>query len=380
MKKIIHSIRITVVLLSFVMVYGCTQTENHKPQPVKKSRLEKITGTKPVAGVKVRDKIRNEIAIPKQSKPTPTRTYSMVLPGRITKSAVFMPGKQNILHIDGATLTVCAGSITKTSEFSVTGLTTDDLPPVPAEITNVTQDFNGYRFLPHGMLFDSAAIISIDYNEALIPEGYTREDIYTYYFDETDRKWKALERNGVDSSNHCIVSNTLHFTDMINGIIKVPESPETAGYTPTSIKDIKAADPSTGISMIAPPSATSEGDAGLSFPFKLPGGRAGMQPQLGLQYSSEGGSSWAGFGWGLSVPGISVDANWGVPHYYSDKESETYSMGESQLTPVAHRSEYAARTAEKRFYPRIEGGFSKIIRHGNSPTNYWWEVTSKEGD
>jgi hypothetical protein len=61
-------------------------------------------------------------------------------------------------------------------------------------------------------------------------------------------------------------------------------------------------------------------------------------------------------------------------------ETETYSMNGDQLTPVAHRdAALSAREAEKRFYPRIEGAFHKIIRHGNSPANYWWEVTDKAG-
>ncbi|WP_272867476.1 SpvB/TcaC N-terminal domain-containing protein, partial [Hoylesella saccharolytica] len=38
-----------------------------------------------------------------------------------------------------------------------------------------------------------------------------------------------------------------------------------------------------------------------------------------------------------------------------------------------------ARTKDKRFYPLVEGGFAKIIRKGDNPQNYTWEVTSKDG-
>lgn len=31
------------------------------------------------------------------------------------------------------------------------------------------------------------------------------------------------------------------------------------------------------------------------------------------------------------------------------------------------------------FYPRVEGAFQKIVRHGTNPTNYYWEVTDKNG-
>ena len=77
---------------------------------------------------------------------------------------------------------------------------------------------------------------------------------------------------------------------------------------------------------------------------------------------------WLGLGWDLSVPSITVDTRWGVPRYSPEKESETYTMGGEQLMPVAHRSSVLEdRTTDKQFYPRVEGSFSIIKRHGNSP-------------
>ena len=256
----------------------------------------------------------------------------------------------------------------------------EDLPPVPEEISNVTNYYHaGYRFLPHGMIFDSSATIAMAYDKSLIPEGYSAEDIYTYFFDGNDNKWKALKRDSINHELNLVVSATLHFTDMINGIIKVPDSPETDGFVQTTISDIKAADPTEGITLIAAPVANSEGDAILSYPIKIPGGRSGMQPYLELQYNNSAGSGWTGYGWSVNVPGISVDVTWGVPRYIFDKESETYTFSGSQLTPVAHTADYIDRTSEKRFYSRIEGSFSRIIRHGDNPSNYWWEVTTKDG-
>ncbi len=46
---------------------------------------------------------------------------------------------------------------------------------------------------------------------------------------------------------------------------------------------------------------------------------------------------------------------------------------------MAHRSQPQARSAEKQFYARIEGSFNRIIRHGSSSKDYWWEVTDKSG-
>jgi len=364
------------IIICFPLFYSCTRSDQYN-EAVITSHSQEIAYTQEPLLLNTNV---FEIRSLKEEATTPVVHYNIVIPGRTMQSAEFMPGIQNSISMDGVLLSIPDGGMNQTKSLSITGLLDEDLPPIPDEITNVTKNYyTGYRFLPHGMLFDSAATIAMAYDNSLIPEGFTVEDVYTYYYDESDHKWKALERDSINHRLSLIVSSTLHFTDMINGIIKVPESPETEGFVPTTIKDIKAADPASGITLIAPPVANNEGDAKLSYPLKLPEGRSGMHPQLTLQYSSDGSSGWAGYGWRLNVPGISVDITWGVPRYLNDKESETYQYAGSQLTPVAHRSEYIDRTPEKRFYSRIEGSFSKIIRHGDNPKNYWWEVTTKDG-
>ena len=46
---------------------------------------------------------------------------------------------------------------------------------------------------------------------------------------------------------------------------------------------------------------------------------------------------------------------------------------------VAHRGEKMDRKADRQFYTRQGGDFSRIIRKGDSPANYYWEVTDKQG-
>lgn len=263
--------------------------------------------------------------------------------------------------------------------ISITALRENELPALNPDMVNVTAGASGYRFLPHGSKFSIAANLKIPYDSTLIPEGYTSEDIRSYYFDEQERRWLDLPLDSVDAQARMVESHTLHFTDMINGIIKVPESPETAGYTPTSIKDFKPADPSTGITMIAPPTANNLGNASFSFDLKLPAGRQGMEPSLAIQYNNSGGNGWLGLGWDLSLPFISIETRWGVPRYDPNLETETYTFISEQLAPLAHRGALVNRSAEKEFYPRVEGSFDKIIRHGSHPSNYWWEVTNKQG-
>ncbi len=129
------------------------------------------------------------------------------------------------------------------------------------------------------------------------------------------------------------------------------------------------------------------GTLNTSFPIKLPAGRSGMEPELAVSYNSEGGNGWMGLGWDLSIPGVSLDTRWGAPRYDALKETEIYSMGGGMLTlkdgadyTNPHRKDNISRTSERQFYPRIEGSYAKIIRHGSNPTNYWWEVTDKTGN
>lgn len=358
------------------LLFHCTHTE-----PVSKAIIESPLPEKESVGrLLMYSSFYPETRCPEAGKEVPPAPHKIVIPGPAMHSTEFIPGTEAAISLDGVTLSLSAGSINRRVLLSVTGLLAEDLPPIPEELVNVTgDDYAGYRFLPHGMMFDSAASIAMAYDNTLIPEGYTAEDVYTFYFDESDNKWKPIARDSIKHGSSLIVSSTLHFTDMINGIIMVPESPETEGFVPTSITDIKAANPAAGIFQMSPPGASNEGDAELSFILKLPSGRAGLEPRLSLQYSSDATSGWTGYGWGLSISGISVDISWGVPRYLPDKESETYIFTGSHLTPVAHRAEYADRVTEKRFYQRIEGDFSKIIRHGDNPGNYWWEVTAKDG-
>ena len=305
-----------------------------------------------------------------------------------TVSAYFTASSENTISDFGATLNVPAASMEKDRTFYLSALRFQDVSALSPEMVNVTAGHSGFRLLPHGEHFvSSPATLEIPYDETMIPAGYRPQDIKTFYFDNRQRKWIALERDTVLLDKKVIVSKTTHFTDFVNGIIKVPESPETGNFTPTSIKDIKAADPAAGIVSIAPPTPNNMGTATTGFPIKLPAGRAGMQPSLSVNYNSEGGNGWMGIGWDLSLPSVSIDTRWGAPRYDTAKETEIYSLAGSMLTLSTdggytnpHRTENISRTSERQFYPRIEGSYAKIIRHGSNPTNYWWEVTDKMGN
>ncbi len=288
--------------------------------------------------------------------------------------------------------------------ISITQLRNIDIAPLGAGLQNVTKNKLAYRFLPDGTQFAKPVNITLEYDPKALPIGYTAKDIKTYYFDTKSKTWVALKVVKVDELTHQITSSTTHFTDYINGIIQSPESPETASFTPTTISDIKAADPSAGITLISPPEVSQKGDANISYPIKIPAGRKGMQPNLALQYNSEGGNGWLGLGWNINTPAITADTKWGVPNFVQGKETIIYTLNGEQLMypriknndnifvdwmPNRHFDFSSTSTAPSTaprdridnavFSLRKKNDFSKVERLGTSPANYYWKVTSTDG-
>ena len=312
---------------------------------------------------------------------------------------------------------------------SMMELTPVQLPPLDAGMVNVTGGFDrngqtaGYRVNPRPGEF----AIVVPYDPSLLPQGFTEDDIQTYVYDRQYHRWIAIQRDSVNEAELLVYSRfarnpmvetlratslpspTMDVTDMmrqagegggdspldfINAVLKTPEMPETSAYTPTSIKELKAADPLEGLTLMQPPTANNSGTANLSYPIEIPAGRQGMQPNLALTYSSGGGNGWLGVGWDIPIPSITVETRWGVPRYDQDKESEVYVYEGEQLVtrkPNGEFREMPHRTNQwtdrhdldqdghEQFFPRKNEAFDSIVRHGDGPANYWWSVTHRNG-
>ncbi|MDE7413541.1 MAG: type IV secretion protein Rhs [Muribaculaceae bacterium] len=313
--------------------------------------------------------------------------YSRIPDGESVKGS-FLKGQADSLAVAGGAISFSGGTLLRDTELSVSVLAENDMPELDFAMTNVTAQGEGYRFLPHGTHFsDEGATVRLGYDRTRIPSGYTEDDIRTFYYDTEQEHWVALDRIAVNKELAYVESKTTHFTDMINGVIQAPESPETDGFAPTMMNDIKAADPTAKLNIITPPSANNRGSANLQYAFEMPPARNGMSPSLGISYNSDGGNGWLGQGWDLSVPSITLDTRWGVPRYDLENETETYLLSGSMLSTmddngamsVAHRGDKIARKSDRQFYTRQGGDFSRIIRKGDSPADYYWEVTDKQG-
>ena len=313
--------------------------------------------------------------------------YSRIPDGESVKGS-FRKGQADSLAVAGGAISFSGGTLLRDTELSVSVLGEDDMPELDFAMTNVTAQGEGYRFLPHGTHFsEKGATVRLGYDRTRIPSGYTEDDIRTFYYDTEQEHWVALDRIAVNKELAYVESRTTHFTDMINGVIQAPESPETEGFAPTMMNDIKAADPTAKLNIITPPTANNRGSANLQYAFEMPPARNGMAPSLAISYNSDGGNGWLGQGWDLSVPSITLDTRWGVPRYDLTDETETYSLSGSMLSTmddngamsVAHRGDRIARKSDRQFYTRQGGDFSRIIRKGGSPADYYWEVTDKQG-
>lgn len=130
------------------------------------------------------------------------------------------------------------GSMNEAIPLSIQGLGEPELPPLNTGMINVTDNYDAYRMLPAGMVFEKDVVITLPYDNNLLPEGFTPYDIMTYYYDTRYERWIVIEREYVNTDQQLIVSRVNHFTDFVNAVIRTPEMPETQSYIPTTMSDI----------------------------------------------------------------------------------------------------------------------------------------------
>ncbi|MES2862780.1 MAG: SpvB/TcaC N-terminal domain-containing protein [Bacteroidota bacterium] len=290
----------------------------------------------------------------------------------------------------------------ETKKYAIEELRHIDIPQFESSFINVTKNKTAYRVNNLKVKDSTAFKLFIEYDSLLIPNGYTEKDIQTFHFDRDYKKWIAVEKDSLIEDISVVVALSSKDGDYVNGIVQAPESPQTSSFTPTMMNDIKAADPTSGMTLMSPPEVSQKGDANLGYPIKIPSGRNGMQPSVSVNYNSDGGNGWLGLGWGINTPAITIDTKWGVPTFDPIEESEIYNLnGEQLMYPKVKLSKYVSvdwmpnrhievdgiyqtnpqqrGTIEKQFTPRKQGSFAKIERKGLTPSNYYWKVTSTDG-
>ncbi len=271
------------------------------------------------------------------------------------------------------------GAVAKGTSVGITRKGPEELPPLDPGMVNVTAPPHGaYRFLPKGQKFLKPVRVGIPYDPSLLPDGVAPEEIQTWYYDDQAERWVALPRVELQLASSRVVSETTHFTFMINAVLVLPEHPGPTSFNPNSIKDLKAAEPSTGVDLMAPPGQNNAGTAQVGLPIRLPAARGAYQPELRIAYDSGATNGWLGVGWDLSVSSVQIDTRFGVPQY--DTSEPRYLLDGEQLVPTDERPTCAGGGGGRRYRARVERNFRRVLRCGGDPTAYWFEVQDKQGN
>jgi len=276
-----------------------------------------------------------------------------------------------------------ANLIYKDASSIVTGLRTIDLPPLDLSTVNVGSGYAGF-FLTNKT--PRSVTVHLPYDKDKLPKGYKEEDIAAFTFDYKQKRWLQADIDSVNTAKKYIVLHTLlKQANYIAGVSREPESPETGASAPTGFDDMPIANPGSKINLISPPTPNQQGSANVQYPIEIPAGIGGFQPSVSLVYNSDNKFGWAGTGWDIPVETIDLDTRWGVPAFSSTNESEIYTIAGEQLVfkddYLPNKVPYAeTRTADRSFYYRngIKEGY-KIIRKGNSPGAYTWEILDGSG-
>lgn len=132
------------------------------------------------------------------------------------------------------------------------------------------------------------------------------------------------------------------------------------------------ADPLDGAAFVAPPQINNYGAVSFSYPLDIPAGRGGVEPQIGLSYSSSGGDGWLGIGWSLGMGAITRTTRYG-PLAYDERDVFLY-MGK-RLVKV----EGATDSEEGVYRLEIEDGSFVRLELENSGSGGVWHVYDAGG-
>jgi RHS repeat-associated protein len=256
---------------------------------------------------------------------------------------------------------------------------------IPEHITNVTRAAFAYGFEGDR---EKAYHIAIGINPRKIQTQEDLDKVKVYFLDREEDKWIEAMKLKNDLEKLRVEAMVPGGSDYFAGMISAPEMPEANALVPTSVSDLEPANPSAGMRIMQAPEVNKMGSANLNYPLWIPKGRNGMNPQLSVSYSSDGGAGWLGKGWNIANSSISVDAKWGVPTYDESLESEGYLLdGESLFQEGGFRPNHPnvdsrgditpqPRSASTtRFFKRIQNAWVKIERKGSGPESYVWIVT-----
>ncbi|TGK04889.1 hypothetical protein EHO59_08520 [Leptospira semungkisensis] len=142
------------------------------------------------------------------------------------------------------------------------------------------------------------------------------------------------------------------------------------------------ADPMSGAMFIAPPEPNHFGAVSLIYPISIPSGRGGMEPELALSYSSNGGDGWVGIGWSLGLGAITRTPEYGALFYDS---RDTFTWNGKRLIKVSgstsnENGTYRVEITDQNFVilnlTNIENGGIWIVQDSSGTKSTYGDTSS----
>ncbi len=130
--------------------------------------------------------------------------------------------------------------------------------------------------------------------------------------------------------------------------------------------------PLDGAMFIAPPEPNNFGGVSFSYSIDIPDGRAGVQPSLGLSYSSTGGDGWVGVGWNIGLGAITRTPEYGALFYDS---RDSFSWNGQKLVKVSGSTSNENGT----YRPEVTDGDSPQLKLTGIENGGTWEVLDSSG-
>ncbi|WP_264396986.1 SpvB/TcaC N-terminal domain-containing protein [Rhizobium acaciae] len=228
-----------------------------------------------------------------------------------------------------------------------------------------------------------------------LPNGFEPSDTRAISYDTASNTWAIVPESFLDFDNKQTVVTLRDRSSIVtSGILPAPrpDAGEPLLHKKGALSDLASRlEPLAGMVNLNAPEPNPYGSANLKLPVMLRPVRGANEPRFALTYNSQRGNGLAGDGWTLEVPMISVETKWGVPEYSKESETDTYvyqgeeliAFKDDQEQPAAYRNNFTEFPIKRDSYVfklRRESLFAEFIRHGDTPSNYWWEIVYKNGN
>lgn len=278
-----------------------------------------------------------------------------------------------------AELKLPAGALSRASLVELKSIPTSVVVPPSADFHNLVADAATIRILPAETKLATDYELTINLDATRLPHWVGPNDLIVMGLNAENDQWVEIPVQRYNKNDKSVSITHDHFTDFLAGVIMQPELPGVTPRSATEMSELTAADPTSRIMDVSEPTVNGQGDLSIKYPISLPPGRGTIMPPDALAYNSNGSIGHYGLGWSFNVLAITIDLRFGAARYHPVLDSETYRLNGRELTPVAYGAAWVPREAEKTFRLSLEDEFATIIRHGDSPKNYWWEVQEKDG-